>query len=128
MFNRSCELTNCMQHSPSLAVDRPSRNEEIPRDLWNPLVHYRIHKRSPLVPILRPIIPVQGSSSHSLQVHFNIIITLQCLLCLLSLRSPHQSQYKPLLSPISAKCPAHLILLDLNDIWPEVQIIKFLLV
>ena len=103
----------------SRVLNRFSASQEIPRILWNPKVHYRIHKCPPPVPILRQLDPFQTPKSHFLKIHYIIYIYILSSHLRLGLPSglfpsgfSTKPPYTPLLSPIRTICPAHFILLD----------------
>jgi len=65
-------LTYCMVQSPTWEANWFAPSQEIPHISRNPNVHYRTHKRPPLVFILGQPNPVHIPTSHLLEIHPNI--------------------------------------------------------
>jgi hypothetical protein len=60
-LSASWEATNC------------AATQELPSVLWNPKVHYRLHKSPSPVPILSRIDPISTIPSYLSKIHFNIV-------------------------------------------------------
>ena len=93
-----------MEQSPFWETNTSLASQEIRRVLWNPKVHYRIHKTPPPVPILNQINPVHAASFHFLNIYCNIIFPSMSMSSKwsLSLRPPHRNP--TCISPVSHTC------------------------
>jgi hypothetical protein len=106
----TCLLTYLLYGAESSwEANRFAASQEFPRILWNPKVHYRIHKGPPPVHILKELNPVHNLTSHFLKIHLNIILQS-------TPGSPPVVSFPQVSSPKSftllfhrATCPAHII-------------------
>ena len=127
-------LTYLLTSWSRVLLEKPTgfaANQEIPRILWNPKVHYRTHKRPPPSPILSQLHPVPTTPSNFLKIHLNIILpsTSWSPQWSLSLRFPHQNlmQISPFLHTCHMSRPSQSSrFYHPNNIGWGVQIIKLL--
>jgi hypothetical protein len=104
---------NSMEQSPSWEAKMSSTTEEFPGILWNPKVHYHLHKSPPPVPILSQIDPVHAP----IQPLENSILILSSNLHLglLSSRLPSGLPTKPLNAHLLP--PPHTCYISISSKW-----------
>ena len=107
-------ITYSIEHKCSWEANMLWASQEIPLNLYNKKVHYRIHKWQPPVPILSQISPLHTSTSIFLKTNLPLNLpsglTFQndiFPLCFLT-----KIPYTSLLSRIISRCPALLFLHD----------------
>ena len=111
-----------MEQSPPWEGNRTSATQEIPRILWNPKDHYRIHNSPPPVAILRRSIQ---SMPHPTSRRSILILSYHLRLGLLSglptSGFPTKTLYLPLSSPHVLLAPPISVFLILS---PELYLVR----
>jgi hypothetical protein len=67
-------ITNSMKENPSWEANNCSAGQEIPCLLWNPEVHFCVHRSPPVVPILSQINLMPAFPLYLFKIHSNILL------------------------------------------------------
>jgi hypothetical protein len=67
-------MTDCMEPYPSSEAANLSGTQYFTNIVWNPMVHYRVHKSPQLVHTLSQIYPYNNISSGFSKIHFSTIL------------------------------------------------------
>jgi hypothetical protein len=100
-----------MEQSPSWDASDTLSYSKNSTLLWNPKVHYRVHKSPPTVPILSQIIPIRIRQPYFFNTF--LLSTPRSPEWSLPFRLPNQNLYSFLNYPMRATCLVNLIPLDL---------------
>jgi hypothetical protein len=64
------DTRSLLERSPSSEAANCAATQELPSILWNPKVHYRVHKSTPLVATPRQISPIHTIASYLSKIYF----------------------------------------------------------
>jgi hypothetical protein len=103
-----------MELSPSWEAANYVATQVLPSILWNSKVHYRVHERPSLAPILTQINSIHTTPSYLSKIHLNLSSHLLLGVSTGLFPSGLQTNilYAFLFSKITATCPVHYILLN----------------
>jgi hypothetical protein len=125
-------ISNSIGLSPSRGAASRSVTQEFPNILWNPKLHYRVHKSPPLVPTLSQVSSVHTTASYLSKIY--LILSSHLRLCLpsgiFSSGFPSKILYAlSFLHPCYMLCPSHPPWLHhSNYTWWRVQAMKLLII
>jgi hypothetical protein len=117
VFFAGINITSFRQQGPSWSADSRSASQSIFHLLWNPKIHYRVHKSKPLDPVMSQKNPAHILKPYSFKIHFNIISV-----CFLVSEIDYFHQvFRPkfclhFLSHMHVTCPTHLVSLYLSTV------------
>jgi hypothetical protein len=124
------ELTNSMEPYP-WETNKRLATHKFNNILWNPKIHYHVHKGLQLVPVMNQMNPDHTTSSYFSKIQFNTVLqpTSYMILTVLSFGLSHQNLVCILLLSHSyyMPCPYHNPLLNhYNYVSWRVQVMKLL--
>jgi hypothetical protein len=119
-----------MVQRSSSEINRFSVSQEIPHILWNPKVHYRIHKWQPPVPILSQLDAVHiHFPEYPSQYYSPIYAWVSQVISLLKISPPkHCIQFFSSSYVLHVPPTSFSRFLHTKNIWWEVQIVKLFIV